>query len=187
MSNKEKEPSFVPLFGWIVFATAFGLTEAALVVYVRRALGMPPGLDYREVWAVLRPGEALTSAAFLALFRTQGLLGLEWAREAGTLLLLLGAAVAAGRSRRERAGIFLFTFAVWDLSYYAWLRLFIGFPRGLGDTDIYFLIPTAWLGPVWFPVCVVMPALMLLGGRLVRGTPWKRQKRRAPDRPGTVA
>ena len=31
------------LFWWMVYATAFGLTEAALVAYVRRFLGWEPG------------------------------------------------------------------------------------------------------------------------------------------------
>jgi hypothetical protein len=155
------------LFWWAVFAAAFGVTEAALVVYVRRLLGMPPGLDYAEIWAVR--GLPLQSSTFLHEFRGRGLLGLELAREAGTILLLVGAAMAAGRTWRERWAIFLYTFALWDLTYYLYLVLFIGFPRGLGAIDVYFLIPWAWYGPVWFPVLVVMPALLAVSLRLFRG------------------
>lgn len=167
MLEKAKRDLWARLFWWGIFGAAFGVTEAALVFYVRRVLGMPPGMDYRQVWGIFHPGAALTSPAFLDLFEVRGLLGLERAREAATIVLLAAAAMAAGRSARERWGIFCFTFAAWDLTYYLWLRLFLGFPRGLTDTDIYFLIPIAWLGPVWFPVCVVMPALLLLGGYLI--------------------
>jgi uncharacterized protein (DUF983 family) len=44
----------------------------------------------------------------------------------------------------------------------------IGFPRRLTDTDIFFLVPVAWYGPVWFPVLVVMPALLALSLWLLR-------------------
>jgi hypothetical protein len=154
------------IFWWMVYATAFGLTEAALVVYVRKLLGWESGADYAELFAAR--GLSLDSAAFTRYFREQGLLAVEWAREAGTMLLLLGAAMAAGRTGRERTGLFLFTFAIWDLTYYLFLYLFIGFPRSLTATDIYFLIPISWYGPVWFPVCVVMPALTLIGLYLMR-------------------
>jgi len=165
--NKVNPAFWARLFWLTVYGAAFGLTEAALVVYVRRLMGMQPGMDYRAIWAQIYPGAALTSPAFLDLFRNHGLLGLETAREAGTIVLLLGAAMAAGRQTRERLGIFLFTFAAWDLTYYLWLRLLLDFPRSLADTDIYFLIPIAWFGPVWFPVCVVMPALLVVGAHLL--------------------
>jgi len=151
------------LFWWIVFGTAFGLTEAALVVYVRHLLGWTPGLDYAQLLA--QQGETLGWRTFTEIFAREQLLGLEVAREAGTLLLLVGAAMAAGRTGRERAGIFLFTFAVWDLTYYLFLYVFIGFPQSLTATDVYFLIPITWYGPVWFPVCIVMPVLLIWGMR----------------------
>jgi hypothetical protein len=153
------------LLWWILYAAAFGLTEAALVAYVRRYLGWEPGYDYREIFAMR--GIALDSTAFSRLFRERGILELEMAREAGTILMLIGTAMAAGRTWRERWGLFLFTFAVWDLSYYLFLYLLIGFPRNLLATDVYFMIPIAWYGPVWFPVCVVMPALIAAALRLL--------------------
>jgi hypothetical protein len=158
--------SKVKLFWWCVYATAFGVTEAALVVYVRKLLGWEPGADYRELFAAR--GMTLDSGAFTRYFREQGLLEVEWAREAGTIVLLVGAAMAAGNTVRERLGLFLLTFAVWDLTYYLFLVLFIGFPRSLLATDVYFLIPITWYGPVWFPVCVVMPALVAVALRLLQ-------------------
>ena len=152
-------------FWWTVYAAAFGVTEAALVVYVRRLLHMPVGDDYAQIWAAR--GLGLSSSSFLEAFRASGLLTLETAREAGTILLLVGAAMAAGRTWRERWAVFLYTFAVWDLTYYLYLLLFIGFPRSLFATDVYFLIPIAWYGPVWFPVLVVMPSLIVLSFWLV--------------------
>ena len=156
----------VKLFWWCVYATAFGVTEAALVVYVRKLLGWEPGLDYRELFAAR--GMTLDSGVFTRYFQEQGLLTVEWAREAGTILLLVGAAMAAGKTLREQLGLFLLTFAVWDLAYYLFLYLFIGFPRTLMATDVYFLIPITWYGPAWFPICVVMPLLILFAMRLLK-------------------
>jgi hypothetical protein len=154
------------LLWWTLFACAFGYVEAAVVVYLRRATGMPPGLDYPAVMAA--KGLPFNSAEFTAYLSRQGLLPLELTREAATILLLFGAAWAAGCSRRERWGLFGYTFAVWDLSYYAFLACWLGFPRSLFQTDIYFLIPIASYGPVWFPVLVVMPAVIFLSLRLLR-------------------
>ena len=127
---------------------------------------MPPGWDYPHIWAAR--GLPFTSAAIFAEMARQGVLRTELTREAATLILLLGAARAAGRTGRERLGLFLYTFAVWDLTYYVWLKLWTGFPQGLGATDIYFLLPLAWYGPVWFPVLVFMPATILIALRLLR-------------------
>lgn len=149
------------LFWWAVFAAAFGVTEAAVVVYVRQLLGYPVGVDYAEIWEARK--QTLSVFAMGNELRARGLFGVELAREAGTIVLLFGAAMAAGKSARERFGVFCYTFALWDLTYYAYLLAFIGFPRSLAATDIYFLIPITWYGPVWFPVCVVMPALLWLG------------------------
>ena len=151
---------------WTLYAAAFGYVEALVVVYLRRLTGMPPGWDYPHIWAAR--GLPFTSAAIFAEMSRQGVLRTELTREAATLLLLLGAACAAGRTGRERLGLFLYTFAVWDLTYYLWLKLWTGFPQSLGATDIYFLLPLAWYGPVWFPVLVFMPATILLALRLLR-------------------
>src|SRR5579862_8607212 len=127
---RELEPSrplWQRLLWWTLFAAAFGYIEAAVVVYLRRALGMAPGLDYRQILAARRLD--LTSANILNVMQRQGVLGLEVSREAATLLLLLGAACGAGRTTRERWGLFGYAFAVWDLAYYLALAVWIGFPH----------------------------------------------------------
>ncbi|HLK57932.1 MAG TPA: hypothetical protein VKU00_15300 [Chthonomonadaceae bacterium] len=162
--------SWTRLLWWTAFATAFGYVEAAVVMYLRRMSGMLPGLDYPAIWALR--GLPFDSAHILELLRREGVLAAELGREVATLLLLFGAAWGAGRTLREKWGIFALTFAVWDLTYYVWLALLTGFPRSLAATDIYYLIPVAWYGPVWFPVCCFMPATIFLALRLLR-TPSK--------------
>ena len=150
---------------WMLYAAAFGYGEALVVVYIRRLGGMPPGLDYPAIWA--QRGLAWNGANVIGEMRRIGVYDTEYGREIATLLLLLGPAMAAGRTGRERLGLYLLTFAVWDETFYLWLKLWTGFPQSLASTDIYFLVPIAWYGPVWFPVLVVMPALIFVSLRLL--------------------
>ncbi len=153
------------LLWWTLYAAAFGYVEALVVVYIRSLGAMPPGLDYPAIWASRHL--AWNGAAILSEMRRIGVYDTEYGREITTLLLLLGPAMAAGRTSRERLGLYLFTFAVWDETFYLWLKLWTGFPQSLTSTDIYFLVPWAWYGPVWFPVLVVMPALIGVSLRLL--------------------
>ena len=135
----ERAERWLRLFWWTVFGAAFGCIEAAVVVYLRKLMGMAPGLDYPRILS--ERGLPFQAVTIREEIQRQGLLTTELTREVATLLLLASAACAAGRSRAEKWGIFGYTFAIWDLSYYVYLALWIGFPRSLLDTDIYFLIP----------------------------------------------
>lgn len=150
----------VRLLWWALYAAAFGYVEALVVVYVRRLTHMGDGLDYPAIWAARRL--AWNGAAIIQEMTRLGIRQTEYGREIATLLLLLGPAMAAGHGWRERLGIYLFAFAVWDETYYLWLKLWTGFPQSFGATDIYFLVPIAWYGAVWFPILVVMPALIIV-------------------------
>ena len=149
----------IRLCWWTLYAAAFGYVEALVVVYIRRLTGMTPGMDYHQLWAARHL--AWNGPAIIAEMGRLGVYQTEYGREIATLLLLLGPAMAAGRTGRERLALFLYTFAVWDETYYLWLKLWTGFPTDLSSTDIYFLVPIAWYGPVWFPVLVVMPTLIV--------------------------
>jgi hypothetical protein len=148
-----------------VFAASFGYVEAVTVVYLRQLGNMPTGVDYAAIYRMR--GLSLDSATITSEMRRMKVLPIEWTREIATLLLLAGAAIAGGRDRWERWGLFGFTFAVWDLSYYLYLAFWVNFPKSLWDTDIYFLVPIAWYGPVWFPVLVVMPIILGVSLRLL--------------------
>ena len=66
----------------------------------------------------------------------------------------------AGRSALERLAWTAVAFGTWDVLYYAWLWVFIGWPPSLGTWDLLFLIPVPWAGPVATPVIV---SLALVG------------------------
>ena len=120
-----------------LFGIAFAFVEAAVVVYLRAAAGLLPG----------QPSRAL--APF-----TQSLFRIECYREAATMVMLYAVCSLTGRSVAERIAAFLWVFAFWDVFYYVWLRVTIGWPATLVDSDILFLIPTPWVAQVWFPLLV---------------------------------
>ena len=133
-----------------VFALAFGYLEGAVVVYLRR-LVYPDGFRFPLV--ALDPE----------------LVRIEIAREAATILMLLGAAALASADRVRRFGVFAFCFGLWDLGYYAALKLLLDWPASLLDWDVLFLIPLPWLSPVLAPVLV---SLALIGaGAALAGQP----------------
>ncbi len=146
------------------FGVAFGFVEAAVVAYLRAAVGLLPGFEGSLDDVAARASEFYRQAEAIRDF-PQSLLTIEILREAATRLMLSAVSALAAKAWRERWAIFLWIFAVWDLTYYAALWATIRWPRSLLDTDILFLIPQPWIAQVWFPVLVSSLALVavLLG------------------------
>jgi len=127
----------------VIYAIAMGVLEAAVVVYLRR-LYYPRGFGFP-----LAPMEP-------------AILRIEVTREAATLVMLTCVAgLSAGRAW-PRLMAFLVAFGVWDIVYYAGLKLFLGWPASWLSPDILFLIPKVWIGPVLAPVLV--SALWIVAG-----------------------
>ena len=147
----------------IVFGVAMAFLESAVVVYLQRALGMEVG--------VLFPLRDPAGVGDLA--------AIEVGREAATLVMLAAVGSLAGRSGLERLAWTAVAFGTWDILYYAWLWVFIGWPPSLATWDLLFLIPVPWAGPVWSPVAVsvalvgfgLAAAQQLRAGRPVRAGP----------------
>jgi hypothetical protein len=93
----------------------------------------------------------------------RGVLGeVELVREAATLVMLLTLGMLAGGTWRARFGYTAVAFGVWDILYYAFLRVMSGWPQSPFDWDILFLLPLPWWGPVLAPVCIAV--LMIVWG-----------------------
>ena len=98
------------------FAVAFGFVEAAVVVYLRAAIGLLPG--YAGALSDLQhASEGYQQAMSLPQFPS-GLLSIEMFREAATIVMLGSLALLAAPKARERWAVFLWAFAVWDITYY---------------------------------------------------------------------
>lgn len=135
------------LLAWLTaWSLAFGVVEGAVVVYLRR---------------IFYPGAAPDASLFPLREMASSLVLTEVAREAATLLMLLGVAMLAGRRPLRRFAAFAFCFGAWDLAFYAMLRVAIGWPAGLLEWDVLFLIPAPWTSPVLAPVLV---SLALVAG-----------------------
>jgi hypothetical protein len=128
-----------------IFSIAMGLLESAVVIYLREIL-YPEGFGFPL--NPVQPELMLT----------------ELLREGATIIMLLGIGFLAGRNPQERFAWFLYSFAIWDIFYYIFLWLLIGWPSSLMTYDVLFLLPTTWIGPVIAPVLVslTMIALALL-------------------------
>lgn len=148
-----------------IFALAFGYAEGAVVVYMRAAAGQLPGYT-GTLSEVQRLGRATHLEALSISQFPQSLLTIEVLREAATMVMLVSIALLAASGARERCAVFLWTFALWDISYYAGLWATIRWPRSLNDLDVLFLIPVPWIAQVWFPLLVSF--LTLVAVRLSR-------------------
>lgn len=141
----------------VVFAAAMAFVEAAVVIYLRALIGGGPLFPMKDL-----------PPAFLTV---------EIIREGSTLVMLLCAASLAVRGGARRLGAFLLVFAAWDIFYYLWLYAAIGWPAGVADWDILFLIPLPWVGPVW-------SVLLICAGMLAFSALFLRASEEAPFAPG---
>lgn len=139
----------------LVFGVAFGYVEAAVVVYLTAAIGAGVGLPIED---------PATFAAFEAV---------EVVREAATLIMIAAVGWLVGRTPIERLAWSAVVFGTWDIVYYVGLRWAIGWPPALDTWDVLFLIPVAWVGPVWAPVAVsaALVGFGLLAARRLRAGP----------------
>jgi hypothetical protein len=128
---------------WLtVFSIAMGFLETAVVVYLRK-IYYPHGFNFP-----LTPvGHDVAATEFF--------------REAATIVMLVGIGVIAGKNTSQRFAFFIYCFAVWDIFYYVFLDVILGWPQSLFTWDILFLIPVPWVGPVLAP-CLVSITMIVL-------------------------
>ncbi len=127
-----------------IFSAAFGFVEAAVVIYLRIAIGLNPE----------------TQALSLSNELPQTLFAIEIFREIATIIMLVSIALLSVKATKERFAVFLWTFAAWDIFYYVGLWLAVGWPSSLLTQDILFLIPVPWISQVWFPVLVSLLGML---------------------------
>jgi hypothetical protein len=126
----------------VVFSIAMGFLETAVVIYLR-LLYYPKGFGF----PLTVMGPAVGAVEIL--------------REAATVIMLLGIGMLAGTNARQRFAFFILSFAIWDLFYYIFLKIFLNWPESLFTWDILFLIPAPWVGPVLSPVIICFTMILL--------------------------
>ena len=120
----------------VVYAIAMAFVEAAVVVYLRQ---------------ILAPGDPTVSTPTTGV---SAIPVVEAFREAATIVMLLAVGVLAGGDTWERFLWFSCAFGIWDIFYYVWLRVLIGWPVSVFSWDVLFLIPVPWTAPVLAPVII---------------------------------
>ena len=129
-----------------LFAAAMAYIEAAVVVYLRE-LYYPGGFSF--------PLKMLPAKMVI----------IEVLREAATVVMLAAAAFLSDRKLGGRCGYLLYLFGLWDIFYYIWLKITLGWPSTLLEWDVLFLIPVPWIAPVLAPVLIA--AVMVSFGFLI--------------------
>lgn len=128
---------------WITFlAVSMAFVESAVVIYLRE-LFYPAGFNFPMVSMPRRI--AVT----------------EILREIATVIMLLSMGYLAGKNAKQRFAWFIYSFAVWDLFYYLFLKLVLQWPSSWFTWDILFLVPVVWSGPVLAPVIVSVTMILL--------------------------
>jgi hypothetical protein len=149
MGKTPRKPLMRRLPWLAVFGIAMGLLEAIVVVYLRE-LYSPGGFRF--------PLQIIP----------ERMLRMEILREICTVIMLVAAASLCARTFVLRFSLFLFTFGIWDIFYYVFLKVLINWPQSLLTWDVLFLIPVTWVGPVLAPlICsLTMIGLGILGSFL---------------------
>ena len=116
-----------------IFGMAMGFLEAMTVVYLRQRY-FPQGFAF--------PLGSLPPHT----------LALESLREIATIVMLAITAMLGSRNPLQRFAYFAYVFGVWDLSYYAALKVLLNWPPCPLTWDVLFLIPVPWVAPVLAPM-----------------------------------
>ena len=134
--------SIIKTITWLtIFSIAMGFLETSVVVYLRE-LYYPEGFKFPLVPV------------------TRDIATTEFFREIATIIMLIGAGVMAGKNSLQRFVFFLYSFAIWDIFYYVFLKVLLNWPESLFTWDILFLVPVPWVGPVIAP-CIISLSMIV--------------------------
>jgi hypothetical protein len=128
------------------FGIAMGYLEAVVVVYIRKILSIGDVADQTKSLIAQVPADWIR---------------IEISREVATIVMLVTLALLIEKDIWRRLSVFLWAFAIWDIFYYASLKILTGWPGSLATRDCLFLIPVPWIAPVWLPLLVMMIFLIV--------------------------
>lgn len=126
------------------FAVAMAFLETTVVIYLRK-LYYPEGFDF--------------PLKFMDFFVVK----IEFFRELATLIMIFTVSFLTGKTFIQKFSVFIYVFAVWDIFYYIFLYITLGWPASLLTWDVLFLIPVMWTGPVIAPVINSVMMIILAG------------------------
>jgi hypothetical protein len=128
---------------WVLaFAISFAWVESSIVVYLREiyfggSFSFPVVTEWKNGKLVI-----------------DKLMRIELGREIATIVMLVAVGCAAGKTGWQRFCFFMIGFGIWDIFYYIWLWVMVGWPESIMTWDLLFSIPLPWVGPVITPVLI---------------------------------
>lgn len=147
LNTRLKNQSRGTLQHWIwvsIFAIAFAWVESSVVVYLRKIYF--GGSFYFPIVVNWEDGKIVTD----------NLMWIEFARELATILMLIAVGCAAGINAQQKFCFFITAFGIWDIFYYIWLWVMVGWPESIMTWDLLFFVPLPWVGPVITPVLIAL-------------------------------
>jgi hypothetical protein len=137
----------------LLFSIAFAWVESAVVVYLREIyfdgdFKFPLVVIWEEGKHIIDP-----------------LVRIELGREIATILMLAAAGCLAGKNGLQKFCYFMVSFGIWDIFYYIWLYVMVGWPESLMTWDLLFFVPLPWVGPVITPIIIALT--MIVAGWLI--------------------
>lgn len=148
-----KRPRNNPWIIIILFSIAFAWVESAVVVYLREIyfdgdFKFPLVVFWVEGKHIIDP-----------------MIRIEFGREIATLIMLATAGCLAGKNGLQKFCYFMVSFGIWDIFYYIWLYVMVGWPESLMTWDLLFFVPLPWVGPVITPLIIALT--MIVAGWLI--------------------
>jgi hypothetical protein len=132
---------------WLtLFALCLAQVEASVVVHLR---------------SVYYPANPLE--IFPLTLLTHRDLAIEMIRELATVVMILSVALLTARGFTRVFAAFVYVFGLWDIFYYLWLKIIIGWPVSWFEWDVLYLIPWPWLGP-WLTPALIALLFVVWGG-----------------------
>ncbi len=146
MQKFEKKSEHAP-GNWVlvvIFAIAFAWVEGAVVVYLREiyfhgSFSFPLIVKWENGKHVIDP-----------------LIRIEFIREIATITMLAAAGGLAGKDKFQKFCFFMIAFGIWDIFYYIWLYIMVGWPESVMTWDLLFYVPLPWVGPVITPILIAL-------------------------------
>ena len=154
--TKSKQFHGVALRRWIwvvAFSVAFAWVESAVVVYLREIYF--DGSFYFPIVVQWEDGKRVVDT----------LMRIELGREIATIIMLVAVGWITGKNAIQKFCFFMIAFGIWDIFYYFWLWIMVGWPESLMTWDLLFFIPLPWVGPVITPLLIAIT--MVVAGFLI--------------------
>jgi hypothetical protein len=139
---------------WVViFSIAFAWVESSVVVYLREiyfdgGFSFPLTIKWEGGKHVVDP-----------------LVRIEFVREIATIIIFIAVAWITGKNKFQKFCFFMIAFGMWDIFYYIWLFVMVGWPESLMTWDLLFYVPLPWVGPVITPILIAIT--MVVAGSLI--------------------